>query len=106
MNQKPYVGRSPGVAARKLGDEMLIMSGWDSTLFTLDEVATVIWESADGSVPLDEIVERKICSEFDVDPIQALADAEELVTALAQHGIVLMSGEPIVNSKAATRKTQ
>jgi hypothetical protein len=95
MRQKLYLARSSGVAARRLGDEMMIMSGRDSTLFTLDEVATVIWESANGSVPLDEIVEQRICSNFDVDPVEALQDAEEFAGALAQHGILLVSREPI-----------
>ena len=49
MNKKRYVARSSEIAARRLGDEMMIMSGRDSTLFTLNEVATIIWEAADGS---------------------------------------------------------
>jgi coenzyme PQQ synthesis protein D (PqqD) len=98
MSQRLYVACSRQVAARKLGDEMMIMSSRDSTLFTLDEVATRIWESADGSALLDEIVERRICTEFDVEPAEALCDAEELVEKLAQHGILIVSREPIVSS--------
>jgi len=98
MTQKLYVARSRQVAARKLGDEMMIMSSKDSTLFTLDEVATRIWESADGLALLDEIVERRICVEFEVGPAEALYDAEELVEKLAQHGILVLSREPIVSS--------
>jgi hypothetical protein len=105
MSPKLYVARSPAVAARKLGGEMMIMSGRDSTLFTLDEVATIIWESANGSVPLDEIVEQRICSEFDVDPVEALRDAEELAGGLAQHGILLVSREPILDSRPTTGRT-
>ena len=51
MNSKRYVTRSTAIAARVLGDETMIMSAANSTLFTLDEVATVIWESADGMTP-------------------------------------------------------
>lgn len=90
-----YIARSPDIAARLLGDEMIIMSARDSTLFTLNPVATVIWQAADGSVPLLEIVENKVCAEFDVDPAIAYQDAETLVKELANHGILLLSDQPI-----------
>ena len=94
MNRKCYVARSTEIAARRLGDEMMIMSARDSTLFTLNEVATAIWEAADGSTALDEIVERRICTSFEVEPSVALRDAETLAEALAGHGILLLSDEP------------
>jgi hypothetical protein len=96
---KLYVARSCTVAARKLGDEMLIMSGRDSTLFTLDEVATILWEAADGWKSLDEIVEEKICKEFEVERGEALQDAVALVEGLAEHGILLLSSEPLGEPK-------
>jgi len=94
MNSKRYVARSSEIAARRMGDEMMIMSGRDSTLFTLNAVATVIWEAADGSTALDEIVERRICTEFEVERSVALRDAEALAEELAGHGILLLSEEP------------
>ena len=48
-----YVARTKEVAARMLGGEMMIMSARDSTLFSLNEVASVIWKAADGVTPLD-----------------------------------------------------
>ena len=36
-----YVARNPRVAARSLDGEMMIMSGRDSTLFTLNKTATM-----------------------------------------------------------------
>lgn len=93
--KKIYVARSTRIAARKLGDEMLVMSGQGSTLFTLNPTATILWQAADGATPLDEIVERRICSEFDVNPQEALHDAEALAEDLARHGILLMSEQPI-----------
>jgi len=92
---KRYVARSSQIAARALGGEMMIMSARDSTLFTLNEVATVIWQAADGTTPLDEIVERKVCAAFDVEPGVALKDAESLVEDLAARGILLVSDQPI-----------
>ncbi len=103
MSSKVYVTRSPTVAARKLGDETMIMSGLDSTLFTLDEVATIIWEAADGSKRLEEIVDSKICTEFEVERGKALLDAEALVEGLAGHGILQLSNEPLT-SPISSRK--
>ena len=90
-----YVARSSAIAARMLGGEMMIMSVADSTFFTLNEVATVIWQAADGQTPLAEIVEKKVCPEFDVDPEVARRDAVQFVTELSQHGILLVSDHPI-----------
>src|SRR5205814_2677331 len=90
-----YIARSTEIAARVLGGEMMIMSARDSTLFNLNEVGTAIWEAADGVTPLEEIVERKVCAEFDVEPAEALTDAESFVKELADRGILLVSDQPI-----------
>jgi hypothetical protein len=90
-----YVARNPRAAARCLDGEMMIMSGRDSTLFTLNKTATILWQAADGATPLDEIVERRICSEFEVEPAAALQDAEILARELAGHEILQISEEPI-----------
>jgi hypothetical protein len=106
MNNKRYVARSTAIAARVLGDETMVMSATNSTLFTLDEVATVIWESADGATPLEEIVANKICAQYDVTPEIALRDAERLVEELAEHGLVLLSDQPIAQSAVASGGTK
>jgi len=89
-----YIARSSEIAARLLGDEMIIMSVRDSTLFTLNPVATVIWEAADGTTSLRAIVEGRICAEFEISPDTAYRDAEIFVVELARHGILLISDEP------------
>lgn len=90
-----YFARTTTVAARSLDGEMMIMSAKDSTLFTLNPVGTILWQSADGKKPLAEIVEQKICTEFEVDPEEALKDAEQFVSDLASHGILDVSDSPI-----------
>ncbi len=89
------MARNPRVAARCLDGEMMIMSGRDSTLFTLNKTATILWQAADGATPLDEIVEHRICSEFDVEPADALQDAEQLARELASHEVLQISDQPI-----------
>jgi hypothetical protein len=89
-----YISRSSAVAARELAGEMMIMSATDSTLFSLNETATLIWNAADGTTSLRDIVENKICAEFDIEPETAYRDAEALVTNLASLGILNLSTEP------------
>ena len=102
---KLYMARNPRAAARSLDGEMMIMSGRDSTLFTLNKTATILWHSADGATPLDEIVDKKICTEFDVEPTEALADAETLARELASHEILQISETPIaIQNPAAGEK--
>lgn len=92
---KLYVARNPRVAARVFDGEMMIMSGRDSTLFSLNKTATILWQAADGATPLDEIVEQHICTEFEVEPSVALQDAETLARELACHEILQVSEQPI-----------
>lgn len=92
---KLYVARNPRVAARSLDGEMMIMSARDSTLFTLNKTATILWQAADGTTPLDEIVEHRICAEFAVEPSVALQDAKILAHELASHEILHVSEQPI-----------
>jgi Coenzyme PQQ synthesis protein D (PqqD) len=94
MTEK-YIARSSAIAARLLGGEMMVMSAVDSTFFTLNEVATAIWQAADGRTPLSEIVTRNVCTEFEIDPQTAQRDAERFVEELSQHGILLVSERPL-----------
>lgn len=103
---KKYIARSTQIAARMLGGEMMIMSVADSTFFTLNEVATVIWQAADGQTPLSQIVNDRICGEFDIDEEVAARDAEQFVNELSQHGILLVSENPIEQSSAASPGAQ
>jgi Coenzyme PQQ synthesis protein D (PqqD) len=100
-----YIARSKAVASRRLGEEMVIMSATDSTLFSLSEVAAIIWRAADSRTPLPEIA-RRVSAEFDVEPDAAYRDAESFASELAAHGILHLSERPILpaaagNSEAA-----
>ena len=97
MSEK-YIARSSQIAARVLGGEMMVMSSVDSTFFTLNEVATAIWQAADGRTPLTEIVIRNVCGEFEVDLETARRDAERFVNELSHHGILLVSDRPFDTS--------
>ncbi|PYX89947.1 MAG: hypothetical protein DMG68_03500 [Acidobacteria bacterium] len=101
-----YIAKSTAIAARMLGGEMMIMSAVDSTFFTLNPVASVIWQAADGRTPLSEIVATKVCEEFDVEREAAQHDAEQFVNQLSQHGILLVSEEPILQPSSPPRESR
>ena len=90
-----YVARSSAIAARMLAGEMMVMNLRNSTFYTLNPAATAIWQAADGRTPLREIVEQRICAEFDIAPEQAQQDAAEFVADLSAHGILQVSDHPI-----------
>ncbi|MBZ5657185.1 MAG: PqqD family protein [Acidobacteriia bacterium] len=90
-----YIARSSAIAARMLAGEMMVMNSADSTFFTLNEVATAIWQAADGHTPLREIVRSHVCEQFEVDPEQAQTDAEQFVAELSTHGILLVADHPL-----------
>ena len=103
MKNYRYVARNTSIASRALGDETMIMCASNSTLITLDEVASVIWDAADGVTPLDEIVASKICAKYEITPEVALKDAEALVENMAEHGIALLSDQPLAQSSSSRR---
>jgi Coenzyme PQQ synthesis protein D (PqqD) len=98
-----YVARSKSVAARMLGGQMMIMSAKDSTLFDLNDTASAIWQAADGKTPLQEIVEREVCANFQVSPEDAMEDAKAFVDELAGHGILVVSDQPISEAEAQAK---
>lgn len=90
-----YVARSPKVAARMLGDELMIISALDSSLITLNDVGAALWFAVDGATPLSDVVTQKICAQYDVALDQALHDAQDLFGELSAYGVVVISSSPI-----------
>jgi hypothetical protein len=88
----PFVRRGDRLAARRVGDEMVLLSADDSSLFVLNDVGTVIWEAADGRTSVEAIA-ALMCREYDVDLETARRDVEEFVAALAGAGVVCTSPE-------------
>jgi hypothetical protein len=97
-----YIARSSAIASRMLGGEMMVMSAVDCTFFTLNPVASVVWQAADGCTPLYEIVNRHVCDEFEVDPETAYRDVEQFVDELSRYGILQVSEKPFPASAAPT----
>lgn len=102
MSPALYILRSDNVAARQIGDELMIMSARDSALFSLNETAALLWRAADGATPLADIVVRDICPAFDIDAETALRDATELAHGLAERGILQVGEQPFDTGSATT----
>ena len=86
--------RAQNAAFRVLGGEAIVMNPEDSSLFSLNQTAAVIWRAADGTRSLREIVESDVCGEFEVEPEVAIAEALEFASALAEHGILILAETP------------
>jgi hypothetical protein len=95
-----YLAQSADIASRTVGDDTLIMSTLDSTVFVLNSVGSAIWNAADGTKSLLSIIQERVCSEFDVSDEQALVDAEEFVDELVRHGILVVSDSPVSPKEA------
>ena len=85
-----YVGRNPQTAWRVYEGEAVILLSKDSTLNTLNAVGTLIWEAADGTMPVGAIVAR-ICNEFEVERAQAERDAAAFIDKLCRRGLLTVS---------------
>lgn len=95
-----YLTQSADIASRTLGDDTIVMSTVDSTVFMLNSVGTAIWNAADGATPLSQIIRERVCAEFDVSDEEAVADAKEFIDELAKHGILLISDAPVPPKEA------
>jgi hypothetical protein len=102
MSDNLYFLRSNLVAARRIADELMVMSARDSSLFSLNETAALLWDAADGQTPLRDIVATRICSAFDIDLDTACTDAAQVLEQLVQHGIMATSITPFTQEGSAS----
>jgi MinD-like ATPase involved in chromosome partitioning or flagellar assembly len=85
--------RSESVVSRKIGDDTVIVpvrAGVANleAVFTLNAVATTIWNRIDGQATLEELA-RVVTDEFDVSAASAAADVAEFVGLLSEKGLVV-----------------
>jgi hypothetical protein len=81
--------RNKNVAWRVIEEEAILISSEDSMLHSLDEVATLIWEMADGEHTIDQIVDR-VCDDYDVERDRARKDTVEFLEKLAGEDLKLV----------------
>jgi hypothetical protein len=92
-----YPLQNPLAAWRVYDGEAVIVSPADSTLHTLNEVGTLVWEAADGRTPVAAIVAR-LCSQYDVETPEAERDVEAFVERLREKGLITLLDAPPVGA--------
>lgn len=83
---------APDLVTRKVGDEAVLVPirnrvGDLESVFTLNEVALKVWTMLDGKTPVATIV-NAVCDEYDVGPVEAEADAAELLGRLLESKLI------------------
>ena len=75
--------KHPRTASRLVDGEAVIILPAEGVVKMLNAVGSRVWEMADGTRPVRDIVET-IHQEFDVDPEQAQQDVVEFVAEMVQ----------------------
>ena len=84
--------KSDSIVSRKIADEFLLVPikqnvGDLESIYTLNEVATRVWELIDGKKKVKEI-QDKIVEEFEVTPQEAEKDLTSLLKQLLAVGAI------------------
>ena len=82
------------VAGRIIDDEAVIVLSESGEVQVLNAVGARIWELADGSRSLAQIIEQ-IVREFDVSLEQATTDVVEFVGVLEREKVVVLGDKPV-----------
>ena len=92
---KKCFAKSDDLTTRCIAGETIIVPvkgnvGDLSSIYTLNEVGTIIWELVDGDTSIGQIV-NTICKEYDVQNEEAERDVIELTNALEKVGLIYLS---------------
>jgi pyrroloquinoline quinone biosynthesis protein D len=79
--------RRDDVLAQAAGETVILLTPDSGEYFTLNEVGGMIWELADGTRTVAEIV-AALAQEFDAPEEEIRADTEELLAELADAKLV------------------
>ena len=89
MIDDKYLVQNPANPARVIEGEAVVITPDDSQLHSLNEVGTFIWERADGSRTVAQIVDE-LCQCFEVDRAQAARDVVAFVDQCCQKKLMLL----------------
>jgi RNase adaptor protein for sRNA GlmZ degradation len=75
------------VLVQDLGGEMVLLNLESEQYFGLDDVGTSMWTALSNSISVEAAYE-KLKAEYDVAPKELERDLHELITQLAEHGLL------------------
>jgi hypothetical protein len=81
------VERNEEIAWSELDDEIVLLDIEAGSYYSLNEVSVFIWKVADGTLTVEQIVERVI-TEYDVERKQARDDVLRLLGELSQKNLL------------------
>lgn len=87
-----YPAPHPQAISRVVDGEAVIVLPESGQVGVLNEVGTRVWELADGTRSLEEIV-AAILEEFEVTPERARQDVDAFVQELVEKGMLILSAE-------------
>ena len=91
-----YVIQNLKMACRIVDGEAVILDLTNSKLYSLNPVATLIWEMSEDRTRIKDIVD-KIVEEFEVERSQAEADCLQLIDDFAGKRLLLIEENPEEN---------
>ncbi len=80
---------APGVAARTIGQDTVVVAPQTGKVFVLNRTGGLIWGLCDGSRSVDELA-RLLVAQFGVSLQQARSDVQDLLQALAERQLIEM----------------
>jgi len=94
ISTQAYPLPAPGVVSRVIGEEAVLVQPELAKVKVLNEVGARIWSLSDGTRTIEQIV-ALLCSEYQVDSDQALADTLEFISELLERGLLLVVDLPV-----------
>jgi hypothetical protein len=94
---KEYFVKKNDCVAREIAGETVIVPiksrpGDLNSIYTLNELGTMIWKLIDGETSVSQIMEA-VCREYDVPPDEAQKDIFAFLTDLEAGGLIQSLGE-------------
>jgi hypothetical protein len=88
--------KETNLVTRGIGGETIVVPvksnvGDLDSIYTLNELGTMIWELIDGQKTVNQIIEE-ICIAYDVSPEEARKDSLEFLESLEEAGLIRQQG--------------
>jgi hypothetical protein len=87
MANTMYLRNNDTISGR-LHDELVMMDIQKGKYFSLNRVATAIWDMLEQPLSLEEVCNR-LTIEYDVDPVQCRKEVETHLTEMQKLGLVV-----------------